>query len=227
MENWRTIEGTNGNYSVSDLGNVRRNEHYTEVTPGNFSHYKERLLKPTTESSGYLVVKLQVGKKAIVKKIHRLVAETFILNPNKLPCVNHKDENCQNNRADNLEWCTYKENANYGTRNERLRKASGIRVAQYTLDGRLVKIWDSISQASLYFGCKSTSSIRRVCKKEKGRYSYKGFIWRYVDQKVIGDNNLKQQVLEDKEFLIQLIMKTFSKEDLQQIVDSYKVSGEK
>ena len=227
MENWRTIEGTNGNYSVSDLGNVRRNEHYTEVTPGNFSHYKERLLKPTTESSGYLVVKLQVGKRAIVKKIHRLVAETFIPNTNNLPCVNHKDENCQNNCANNLEWCTYKENANYGTRNERLREASGIRVAQYTLDGRLVKIWDSISQASSHFGCKSTSSIRRVCKKEKGRHSYKGFIWRYVDQKVIGDNNLKQQVLEDKEFLTQLIMKTFSKEDLQQIVNSYKVAGEK
>lgn len=227
MENWRTIEGTNGNYSISDLGNVRRNEHYTEVTPGNFSHYKERLLKPTTESSGYLVVKLQVGKKAIVKKIHRLVAETFIPNTNNLPCVNHKDENRQNNCVNNLEWCTYKENANYGTRNERIRKVSGIRVAQYTLDGRLVKIWDSISQASQYLGCKSTSSIRRVCKKEKGRHSYKGFIWRYVDQKVIGDNNLKQQVLKDKEFLIQLIMKTFSKEDLQQIVDSYKTTGEK
>ena len=221
MENWRTIEGTNGNYSVSDLGNVRRNEHYTEVTPGNFSHYKERLLKPTTESSGYLVVKLQVGKKAIVKKIHRLVAETFIPNTNNFPCVNHKDENRQNNCANNLEWCTYKENANYGTRNERLQKASGIRVAQYTLDGRLVKIWDSISQASQYFGCKSTSSIRRVCKKEKGRRSYKGFVWRYVDQKVVGDNSLREQNLKDKEFLTQLITKTFSKEELQFIINSY------
>ena len=181
MENWRTIEGTNGNYSVSDLGNVRRNEHYTEVTPGTFNHYRERLLKPTTESSGYLVVKMQVGKKSIVKKIHRLVAEAFIPNPDNLPCVNHKDENCTNNSKDNLEWCTYKHNANHGTRNDRLRKASGIRVAQYSLDGNLIKIWDSVSQASQHFGCKSTSPIRRVCKREKGRYSYKGFVWRYVD----------------------------------------------
>lgn len=227
MENWRTIEGTDGNYSVSDLGNVRRNEHYTEVTPGIINHYKEKLLKPTTESSGYLVVKLQVGKKAIAKKIHRLVAETFIQNPNNLPCVNHKDENRQNNCVNNLEWCTYKENANHGTRNERLRVASGIRVAQYTLDGKLVRIWDSISQASCYFGCKSTSSIRRVCKKEKGRHSYKGFVWRYVDQKIIGDNSLIEQNLGDKEFLTQLIMKTFSKDELQSIVNSYKISGEK
>lgn len=221
MENWRTIEGTNGNYSVSDLGNVRRNEHYTEVTPGNFNHYKERLLKPITESSGYLVVKLQIGNKSVPKKIHRLVAETFIPNPNDLPCVNHKDENRTNNCLNNLEWCTYKENANYGTRNERLRMISGIRVAQYTLDGALIKIWNSISEAANHFGCKSTSSIRRVCKKEKGRKSYKGFVWRYIDQKVIGDNNLKEQSFNDKEFLTQLIMKTFSKEELLQIINSY------
>lgn len=227
MENWRTINGTNGNYSVSNLGNVRRNEHYTEVTPGVFNHYQERLLKPTTETSGYLVVKLQVGKSTMTKKIHRLVAQEFIPNPNNLPCVNHIDENRTNNSADNLEWCTYKQNANHGTRNDRLREASGIRVAQYTLDGHLVQIWDSISQASQHFGCKSTSPIRRVCKKEKGRRSYKGFIWRYVDQKIVGDNSLLEQNLKDKEFLTQLIMKTFSKEELQFIINSYKVAGEK
>lgn len=221
MENWRTIEGTNGNYSVSDLGNVRRNEHYTEVTPGNFSHYKERLLKPTTESSGYLVVKLQIGNKSVPKKIHRLVAETFIPNPNDLPCVNHKDENRTNNCLNNLEWCTYKENANHGTRNQRLRMISGIRVAQYTLDGTLIKIWNSISEAANYFGCKSTSAIRRVCKKEKGRRSYKGFIWRYAEQKIVGDNSLKEQNLNNKDFLQQLIIKTFSKQELLQIIDLY------
>lgn len=223
MENWRTITDTNGNYSVSDLGNVRRNEHYTEVTPGVFNHYKERLLKPTTDASGYLVVKLQIGKHSIAKKIHRLVAEEFIPNPSDFPCVNHIDENRTNNSVKNLEWCTYKQNANHGTRNNRLREVSGIRVAQYTTDGKLIKIWDSLSQASSYFGCKSTSQIRRVCKKEKGRYSYKGFVWRYVDQKVVGDVNLIKQNLNNKEFLIQLIMKTFSKEELQEIIDQYDI----
>lgn len=223
MENWRTIEGTNGNYSVSDLGNIRRNEHYTEVTPGVFNHYKERLLKPTTDASGYLVVKLQIGKNSIAKKIHRLVAEEFIPNPSDFPCVNHIDENRTNNSVKNLEWCTHKQNANHGTRNDRLREVSGIRVAQYTTDGKLIKIWDSLSQASSYFGCKSTSQIRRVCKKEKGRYSYKGFVWRYVDQKVVGDVNLIKQNLNNKEFLTQLIMKTFSKEELQEIIDQYDI----
>lgn len=228
MEVWKAIDGTDGKYSVSNLGNVKRNEHYTKVMPnkqnpnGQVAYYKERLLKGNKNKEGYIVYSLHVGpNNVIVKKAHRLVAETFIPNPNDLPCVNHKDENRTNNCLNNLEWCTYKENANYGTRNERLRMISGIRVAQYTLDGTLIKIWNSISEAANHFGCKSTSSIRRVCKKEKGRKSYKGFVWRYIDQKVIGDNSLKEQSFNNKEFLTQLIMKTFSKEELLQIINSY------
>lgn len=53
------------------------------------------------------------------RSIHRLVAEAFIPNPNNYPCINHKDENPSNNNIDNLEWCTYKYNANYGTGVER------------------------------------------------------------------------------------------------------------
>lgn len=222
-EIWRTIKGTDEKYSVSNLGNVRRNDHYTEVTPGVFNHYKERLLNPYYESTGYKVVSLNIKPKPLVKKVHRLVAEAFIPNPDNMPCVNHKDENPINNSVENLEWCDYQYNANHGTRNERIKKASSIRVAQYTMDGKLVKIWDSMSQASQHFGASTTSYIRRVCKKEFGRHSYKGFIWKYVDKKVIGDNELKEQMIKDKEQFTELIMKTFSKHELQTIVDSYDI----
>jgi hypothetical protein len=183
MEIWKTINGTNGKYSVSNLGNVCRNEHYTRVTTNNTTaFYKERLLKGYKNKEGYIVYNLQLSNgNVMVKKGHRLVAEAFIPNPDNLPCVNHKDENRSNNRVDNLEWCTVDYNNKYGTRNEKLKKVSGIRVAQYTLDGKLIKIWNSISEASRSFGCKTTVTIGRVCKGVCGRKTYKGYVWRYVD----------------------------------------------
>ena len=54
--------------------------------------------------------------------VHRVVADAFIPNPNNYPCINHKDENPANNKVENLEWCTYKYNNNYGTFAERRRK---------------------------------------------------------------------------------------------------------
>lgn len=218
-EEWRTIEGTDDKYSVSNLGNVKRNEHYTIVSPtsqhpnGAKMFYEEKEVKGYIDKEGYRIVYLQTSNKKITKKVHRLVAEAFIPNPNNLSQVNHKDENRLNNSVQNLEWCDAKYNANHGTRKDKLRKISGIRIAQYDLSGNLIKIWDSMSQASQYFGTKTTSCIRRVCKKEPGRNTYKGFIWRYVDKKVIGDSSLKEQVLNNKDILLDLIINTLTTEE--------------
>lgn len=228
MEIWKTIEGTNQKYSVSNLGNVRRNEHYTEVKPnskypdGHVVYYKERMLKGYKDTLGYITYTLQISSgNTLIKKGHRLVAEAFLENPNNLPCVNHKDENPSNNNLNNLEWCSVEYNNNYGTRKEKLRRTSGIRVAQYTTDGKLIKIWNSLSEASQSFGCKTTATIRRVCKGAKGRKTYRGFVWRYVDKKVIGDSKLNDQILHNKESLMELIRNTFSKQELQEIINSY------
>lgn len=218
-EEWRTIEGADDKYSVSNLGNVKRNEHYTIVSPtsqhpnGAKMFYEEKEVKGYIDKEGYRIVYLQTSNKKITKKVHRLVAEAFIPNPNNLSQVNHKDENRLNNSVQNLEWCDAKYNANHGTRKDKLRKISGIRIAQYDLSGNLIKIWDSMSQASQYFGTKTTSCIRRVCKKEPGRNTYKGFIWRYVDKKVIGDSSLKEQVLNNKDILLDLIINTLTTEE--------------
>lgn len=218
-EEWRTIKGTDNKYSVSNLGNVKRNKHYTIVSPtsqhpnGAKMFYEEKEVKGYIDKEGYRIVYLQASDKKLTKKVHRLVAEAFIPNPNNLSQVNHKDENRLNNSVQNLEWCNAKYNANHGTRKDKLRKISGIRVAQYDLSGNLIKIWDSISQASQCFGTKTTASIRRVCKKEPGRNTYKGFIWRYVDKKVIGDSSLKEQVLNNKDILLDLIINTLTIEE--------------
>lgn len=229
-EEWRTIKDTNNKYSVSNLGNVKRNEHYTIVKPTENKpytskiFYKERLLKQYIDSTGYAVVKLTIDtNKEKTVKVHRLVAQEFVPNPNNLLQVNHKDEDRTNNRVDNLEWCNALYNANYGTRKDKLRKSSGVRVAQYDLQGNLIKIWDSISQASQSFGAKTTSCIRRVCKQLPGRSTYRGFVWRYVDKKVIGDCQLKEQMLENKQMLIDLVLNTLTKEEMRQLIDKFNL----
>ena len=116
MEEWRDIKGYEGLYKISSYGRV-------------YSYHKRDTLKLNyNNKNGYYSVKL--SKSNICKKflVHRLVAESFIPNPNNYPQVNHKDENKQNNYVDNLEWCTAKYNCNYGGHNEKLSKSLKGRV---------------------------------------------------------------------------------------------------
>lgn len=190
MENWKIIADTNGKYEVSDLGNVCRVEHTEKVISKTGKiidvHYDRKPVKQYMNASGYNIVYLQVSHGIrLIRLVHRLVANAFISNPNNLRYVNHIDENKTNNSSRNLEWCSAQYNSNYGTRNERIKTKLSVPVAQFTKDGKLIKIWNSISDAAKYFNASTTIYISRVCNKEKGRISYKGFIWRYVNKPVI------------------------------------------
>lgn len=110
-EEYRDIKGYEGLYQVSNLGNVK-----------SLKFGKEKILIPTKKSCGYLIVGLFKQGKRKFCLVHRLVAEAFIENTNKLPQVNHKDENKTNNQFTNLEWCDNKYNINYGTRTEKTTK---------------------------------------------------------------------------------------------------------
>lgn len=104
MEKWKAIEGTDGKYEVSSTGKVRSNNY--------LGHGKTKEMKPW-DNGGYQRVTLWSGGKKANRLIHRLVAEAFIPNPENKPEVNHKDGNKYNNRADNLEWSTRKENLDH------------------------------------------------------------------------------------------------------------------
>ena len=134
---------------------------------------------------GYLRVELSKNGERKKCSVHRLVAQTFIPNPENLPEVNHIDEDKTNNRVDNLEWKWHKDNCNHGTRNERIGKANKIvqtnnskkskRVLQLSLSGELIKVWPSVSECG-----RNGFDKGNVCKCCNGKSkTYKGFRWEY------------------------------------------------
>ena len=99
-EVWKPINGYEGRYEVSNLG---------RVASLNYRLKGERHLLKNDMSSGYAQVKLYAHNDFSRRRVHRLVAEAFVNNPNNYGYVNHIDEDKANNRADNLEWCTLTE----------------------------------------------------------------------------------------------------------------------
>lgn len=107
-EIWKDIKGYEGLYQVSNFGRVKN------MRTG-------RILKNNMlASSGYYFVFLYKDKNRSFEYIHRLVAMTFLDNKDNLPCVNHIDEDPSNNIVSNLEWCTYRYNNRYGTKQDRI-----------------------------------------------------------------------------------------------------------
>ena len=148
------------NYTISDKGEIV-----------NINTNKE--LKPYIRNDGYVIISLSKGGKKYKCYLHRLVAETFIPNPDNLPQVNHKDENKSNNCVSNLEWITPKDNCNYGTRNERQGLGHSKPIEQYDLEGNFIKEWNSAAQVERDLGF-NHSNISKCCLgQQKTAYNYK------------------------------------------------------
>ena len=179
-EVWKDIKGYEGLYQVSSLGRVRSLTHKCSVS-GRVS--KGRLLKNTKYAQGYLYVHLSNDGKKLHHCIHRLVADAFIPNPNRLPQVNHKDENPLNNTIDNLEWCSRSYNINYGSRNKKVSdkltngNLRSKRTAVYSLDNELLCIYPSTNEASRKTGVNEGSISSNCLGKTKNTH---GYIFKYV-----------------------------------------------
>ena len=179
-EEWRPIRGFEGLYEVSNLGRVRSLDGWRDWTtrcgnPGK-RFYRGRIIIPQLKNSGYLFIMLHDHDTYRIATIHRLVAETFVPNPDNFNVVNHKDENKLNNAASNLEWCTYSYNVNYGTTIKRNRAGHKSKpVEQLTLDGTVIARFEGIHEAARMTGLRRCE-IGRCIKKSTS--TTRGYRWR-------------------------------------------------
>lgn len=133
-EIWKDIKGYEGLYQVSNLGRIK------SLCGWNGKEYiaREKILNPYKQKANKnyyrSVVKLRNKKESKDMKVHRLVAETFIPNPNKFPIINHKDGNPLNNCVENLEWC----NQAYNTKHARE-------------NGLIIRVIDTIDRETLVY----------------------------------------------------------------------------
>lgn len=169
-EKWGDVPSYSGYYRVSNYGRIKVVER----------PYRKEIIMRFEYCKGYPRVTLTKEKIKKHYRVHQLVAQVFIPNPNNLPEVNHKDENPNNCRVDNLEWCTHSYNINYGTRNERVTQKRGMAVDQYTSDGIYIKTFPSMGKAAKSING-STTSIYYCCNNIRNKT--KGYKWKYHDER--------------------------------------------
>ena len=164
---WKPVLGFENDYIIKGNG---------EIMSLNYNHTGQpRLKHPSKDNNGYLVINLCKDGKPHHKFVARLVWEAFNGEiPNGLQ-VNHMDENPLNNCIGNLELTSIQENIGYGKANRKRAEHKIKKVYQYTLDGKLYKVWESTME------CKrngfNQGSIASCCRGEKPQY--RGYLWSY------------------------------------------------
>ena len=184
IEEWRTAvyDGIvyEGLYKVSNLGRI--------LSLNYRNTGKSELMTPLKDKDGYFILQLWKNGKPKTCLVHRLVAFTFLPNPENKPCINHKIEGDEGKKINmvffnedgtvdekktTIEWATYEENNNYGTRTEKTSK----RVLQFSKSGEFIREWPSTAEVGrngFY-----SSHVASCCRGE--RKSHKGFKWMYYD----------------------------------------------
>ena len=192
LEIWKTAiydgEIYEGLYKVSNLGKIMSLNYHREG--------RTELMNPF-DINGYLVVNLRKNKETKKCYVHRLIAETFLPNPEGKPCVNHKIERDKGKKINmvifnedgiidkertTIEWATYEENNNYGTVRERISDAQindpnkSKPVLQLSLSGELIREYPSIMECER--NGFNRSNVSACCRgKQK---THKGFRWQYA-----------------------------------------------
>ena len=184
-EIWKDIKGYEGIYQISNFGRVWSLERRVNTWNG-YKTIEEKEIKPSVCTNGYIKVVLYKDNTRKNFLLHRLVAEHFLERVKGKEQVNHKDENKANNRADNLEWCTPKENVNYGDSLRKRAETQRRTGCQLNNIATSKRVWcneygiafASIRDAGRTLGI-DHSSISKVCKGKLK--SIKGLTFNYLD----------------------------------------------
>ena len=167
-EIWKPVKGFVGKYEVSQSGKVRslpRIVKNGQNTVRKVDSY--HILKPGVKGNGYLQVTLGRGQN---RYVHRLVAEAFIDKPDELSEVDHINGNRADNQVSNLRWVTRSENnLNPIWRRKKSKKVQQIDIAT----GKVIRVWDSMSEAERTLHIHRISSVCSGKRKKCG-----GFIWK-------------------------------------------------
>ena len=191
IEIWKTAiykgEIYEGLYKVSNLGRI--------LSLNYKNTGRAELMTPSDNGDGYLKVGLSKNGETKTCLVHRLIAETFLENPENKPCINHKIEGEKGKKINmvifntdgsidkertTIEWATYEENNNYATHNERIAKTmtngkQSKRVLQLTKSGELIKEWESTQECGR--NGFNQGAVAACCRGELPHY--KGFRWEY------------------------------------------------
>ena len=139
--------------------------------------YKGRILKGSA-SGKYCLINLHKNKTIQRFLVHRLVAEAFIPKINGKDYINHKDNNPENNKVDNLEWCTQSENIQYAYIYGNKIPPNMKKINQFDLEGNFIKTWESQTEIQRKLNIYQ-SNIYKVCSGKRKQTG--GFIWKYAE----------------------------------------------
>jgi hypothetical protein len=185
-EIWKDVVGYEGYFEVSNMGNVRYLKRYNKKC-------EPKLMKKWTRSK-YPTVTFNIKKNGDKRSIHRLVAESFLPNPENKKCVNHKNGIKSDNRVENLEWCTYAENTAHAIATGLSKNKSGTESLSYKGDifayknGLLVYILKgkkSMDELGLYYRS-VLAVVNKICRTYRGLIfirpsDYKGNISEFLE----------------------------------------------
>ena len=202
---WKPIPGYEGIYEASNKGEIRSFDKVITQKNGTDRTIKGRVMKQRKNNRGYHIITLNKDSVSKDYLVHRLIAFAFLPNPDNLPQVNHIDGNKSNNCIENLEWCdqthnmleAYRTGLRVATppvfteedrkrmseqRKGRPIKAQQKPVMQMDLDGNDIQAFDNAADACKQLGFKDKTGIYDCCTNRRGRQTYMGYKWRYIDK---------------------------------------------